>query len=108
MSRRLPIVTVKYATDSFNWIRRLNDRVRVARLNRDGRKFSNYLDKQGVDWYPEREAIVPTEKNKPCYPPMVAIRKIKVWLLKVNMRVNYGLKCRKCIIESLTPKPLTV
>lgn len=110
MSRRLPIATVKYATDSFNWINRINNRIKTARVQIQeadlDKKYTSIKYNRGwwQDWKYEAKDNVPTEVNKKCYPPIVAIRRIKVWLFKVNMRVNYGLKCRKCIVEVVIPK----
>lgn len=104
MSRRLPIATVKYATDSFNWLRRLNDRVKIAKVNRDGGKFSSKAYSMGLhrDWEPFCD-IAPTEVNRKCYPPILALRRIKVWIFKINAQVYYGLKCRKCVIDNVIP-----
>lgn len=104
MIERKPLMNVRYATDNFNWLRRLNDQARVAKINRDGQvasvAYSNLKMARGwwVDWKPEAEKIIPTEKNRKCYPPIVAIRRIKVWLFKTHADVYYSLKCNKCFV----------
>jgi len=109
MIQRMPLMNVRYATDRFNWLRRLNDQARVAKLNRDGivgsKAYNNFAFSHGycIDWKPAPQNIVPTEINRKCYPPIVAIRRIKVWLFKTHTQVFYNLKCNKCVTtERLT------
>jgi hypothetical protein len=58
---RKPLMNVRYATDNFNWLNRLNHRAAIAKLNRDGRAvekaYTNYKDVHGLwrDWKPECE-----------------------------------------------------
>lgn len=63
---RFPLMNVRYATDRFNWIRRLNDRARVARLNRDGVK-TNWFDHH-LPWWRMRRFC------EPCKPEIVETR----------------------------------
>lgn len=110
MIEKRPLMNVRYATDSFNWLRRLNDQARVAKINRDGQvasvAYSNLKMYRGwwVDWKPEVEKIVQTERNIKCYSPIVGIRRIKVWLFKTHKDVYYSLKCKVCTVNLISPK----
>ena len=109
MIQRMPLMNVRYATDGFNWLRRLNHQAKIGKLNRDGMcssvAYSNFKMTSGlwVDWIPETQKIIPTEKNKKCCPPIVAIRRKKVWLFNTHRDVYYSLKCKKFVLNVLTP-----
>lgn len=68
MSRR-PISTVKFANDRFNFCNRLNHRMKIAILNRDGGKLEKYYEHQ---WATNR--FIPVTFCEPCVAEIVKNR----------------------------------
>lgn len=97
---RYPLMNVRYATDNFNWLNRLNHRADIAKLNRDGRKgekaYSNMKELRGwwQDWFPAKEIYC-----QPCVP-----EKVKTKLFNRNpIRETFKkLLCLPCTYELKT------
>lgn len=94
---RKPLISVRYATDNFNWLNRLNHRYEIGKLNTRVNNLSlysniHYNSGSWRDWKPVYQY--------PCYPP--ALEKLKIRFCNCNpMRDKIKPKRCKAIIYSI-------
>ena len=78
------LARVNYKLNRFSYCRVLNDRVRCASLTRDERYYYN---RDGyIQEHIHLQDDVLKYDNRPCYSPLVAIRRWKWWLPELNRR----------------------
>ena len=88
---RKPLTNIRYATDNFNWLNRLNHRYQIGKLNTGANKknsYSNHLYNMGFwrDWKPECDLYC-----QPCVP-----EKVKTKLFNRNP-IRYTFKKVFCL-----------
>jgi len=78
------ISRANYKLNKFSYCRVLNDRVRCSSLTRSDRFY--YERDTHTDQHIQLQSDVVKYENRPCYPPLPAIRRWKWWLRELNRR----------------------